>query len=121
MRQGWASDFSYSEHAWEVLLEVAKMLKKHDIHLLVITKLFYLTKQREILEELAELGVEIRVSLAASDTRIHLSKKLAFLEKYRSLGGVSVPYLMTAKYSIPELSANQQAIVDWVVQGDYIA
>lgn len=121
LRQWWASDFSYSEEAWENLDIIASILWKKNIHLLVITKLYHLTKDKKLLSRLANLGVEMRVSMAASDELICLQKKLDFLKTYRDLWWKAVPYIMTAMFIDNELTENQSMLAKFVIDEDFIA
>lgn len=39
IRQGWTSDCSFSNESWELITHISDILKKHNITLLIITKI----------------------------------------------------------------------------------
>lgn len=120
LRQGWASDCSIRKEGWTMVENAARILKERDINLLIITKTFT-APDDEILESLASLDAEIRVSISAVDTSSEHNLRTNFLKKFQDLGGKSIPYLMTAKYASPELTENQNAIIKWIEDNDFIA
>lgn len=120
LRQGWASDCSFYNETWGLAAKAAKVSSTYDISMLIITK-GYVHPSDSIIRELVEANAELRVSLSAFDTKAQINHRLKLLEKYRSLGGKSIPYIMTAKYSDDILDNNQQEIIRWIIEGDYIA
>lgn len=120
LRQGWMSDCSLSEEAWNMIVEISDILTKHGISLLIITKI-HKRPSEKILKKLAENKVEIRVSLSAIDSRLELEKRLNFLLDYKKFGGISIPYLMTTKYKNKNLKENQNYIIKFIIENDFIA
>lgn len=120
LRQGWASDCSIRKEGWPVVLDAAKILSEKDITLLIITKVFNFPED-DLLKNLAELDAEIRVSISAIDSEKQIKRRMEFLERYKELGGKAVPYLMSAKYSNDVLKRNQEFIIKWVEENDFIA
>jgi len=120
LRQGWAADCSFSKESWNLVQKSAEILADVDVSLLIITKA-YRQPEISILKTLAQTNTELRVSLSAFDTIPQLRQRLGLLERFKDLGGKAVPYLMSARYSDDQLSNNQNALVDWITVGDYIA
>lgn len=119
LRQGWVSDCSLSKKSWDLLGPISDILAEYNIHMVIISKIF--TKPSlEIMQKLAQNKTEIRVSISAIDTKREIEKRFEFLEAYRQVGGMSVPYLMSFKYADPLLKNNQEIIVEKIVADDYI-
>ena len=120
LRQGWASDCSFSDMSWKLIASISELLAKYSISLLIITKI-HKTPSINILKILAKNNTEIRVSLSAFDTKEEFIKRFKFLHLYKSLGGKAIPYVMTALFKNKTLSNNQKIIVRNIVEGDFIA
>lgn len=120
LRQGWASDCSFFEDSWALLARISDILAEQGIKLLIITKC-YRIPSLSVQRTLAKNNAEIRVSLSAYDSDSQINQRLRFLDEYRKNGGYSVPYLMSAKFDNQQLNTNQEAIVNWIIKGDYIA
>ena len=120
LRQGWASDCSFSKEAWEIVARSSEILAKHNIHLVIITKAFT-HPDDSIIRRLVESGVEFRVSISAIDETVTLSKRKEILKKYKDLGGKAVPYLMSAQYSNQKIASIQNDILSWIQELDFIA
>lgn len=71
--------------------------------------------------QLAKNKTEIRVSLSALDNKNQLKRRLNFLKIYKEMGGISIPYLMTSKFKNPLLKSNQEYLVRFIVENDFIA
>jgi len=120
LRQGWASDCSIRKEGWPIVLTAAKILNERDISMLIITKVFNIPED-DLLRELAKLNTEIRVSISAIDSEREIKGRMEFLEKYKELDGKAIPYLMSAKYSNETLKRNQEFIIRWIQENDFIA
>lgn len=120
LRQGWMSDVSFSKEGWLILSQVSDILHDKKMHLMVLTKV-HTVPDKDILQRLARNKVEIRVSVSALDTEAEIGRRLSFAMEYRNLGGISVPYVMSSKYIDPVLIRNQESIVDFVVNNDFLA
>ena len=120
LRQGWMSDCSLTDESWNLVANVSDILKKYDISLLIITKV-HRYPSIDIMKKLAENNVEIRVSLSALDSEREIKKRFKFLLEYKDIGGISIPYLMTAKYKNKILIDNQNYIIKFVIDNDFIA
>lgn len=120
LRQGWASDCSFSKQSWTIVVESANILAELGISMVILTKLFALPT-REMLEQLVQAGTEIRVSISALDSDQELARRLSFLQTFRDLGGKAVPYVISSRFSQPALATNQEAILNWIVEHDFIA
>jgi len=120
LRQGWASDCSFSEQSWGIVADAADVLAELGISLLIITKAYNLPSD-EVLMRLVKAEAEIRVSISSFDFLFQLSKRLAVLTKFQHFGGKAIPYLMTCRFSDANLTSNQDAIINWIVENDFIA
>lgn len=120
IRQGWVSDCSFSDKSWELIALISDILFKHEISLLIITKIHKLPSKK-IMQKLANNKTEIRVSLSALDTKFQQEKRLKFLIDYKNMGGIAVPYLMTTKYKNKILKNNQEYIINYIIENDFIA
>ena len=120
LRQGWISDCSFTKESWNLTAEIASILNDYQIRLLIITKI-HSVPEEDILCNLAKNKAEIRVSISALDTKEENQKRLKFLNNYRELGGISIPYLMSCKYKNETLADNQRFLVDYVIKNDFIA
>lgn len=119
-RQGWVSDCSFSQDGWVLVSKISDVLARYNRHLLIITKGHSLPTD-EILRNLAKNKVEIRVSLSALDSIDEISRRFKLLELYRQAGGISIPYVMSCRYRNQELRDNQDYIVKYIIDNDYIA
>ncbi len=120
LRQGWMSDCSLSEESWNMIADISNILAINDISLLIITKI-HKYPSNDVMRILAKNNVEIRVSLSALDTEREIKKRFKFLLDYKNIGGISIPYLMTAKYKNTILKNNQDYIIKFIVDNDFIA
>lgn len=120
IRQGWMSDCSLSSKSWDLVVKVSEILNKYNISLMIITKIHYYPSEM-VMKKLANKKVEIRVSLSALDSLTEIQKRLKFLNEYKTMGGIAVPYLMTAKFKNNILKNNQEYIVKYIVDNDFIA
>lgn len=120
IRQGWVSDCSFSNESWELTAHISDILLKYDISLLIITKIHKMPSKKTM-EKLAKNKTEIRVSLSALDTKVQLEKRLKFLTEYKNMGGISIPYLMSSKYKNNILKDNQEYIINYIVENNFIA
>ena len=120
LRQGWISDCSFTEKSWNLTAEIASILNDYQIRLLIITKIHSLPSEK-VMHNLSENKAEIRVSISALDTEEQNRKRLNFLNDYRKIGGLAVPYLMSCKYNNKILSDNQEFLVDYVIKNDFVA
>ncbi|APD49709.1 hypothetical protein [Francisella hispaniensis] len=117
LRCGWNSDPSWN---WLLSYKIANILRKNDLLTIFITKAF--TKVPDILlKYIALTKAEMRVSLSALDTNAQLEHRLKFIERYRELGGIIIPILLTASFKEDELITRQNNIVEWLVQNDFPA
>ncbi|NSL85915.1 hypothetical protein ECE50_003670 [Chitinophaga sp. Mgbs1] len=120
LRQGWVSDCSLSKKSWDLLGPATDILMEYNIRLVIISKIF--TKPSlEIMRQLAQNKAEIRVSISAIDTKREIEKRFEFLDAYRQVGGLAVPYLMSFRYADAALKNNQELIVSKIIADDYIA
>jgi hypothetical protein len=117
IRNGWNSDPSWD---WKCALQFTRMVRDSDRLMIFITKVFK-EPSPEMIEALVASKAEVRVSISALDTRAQLKRRLAFISNYRAAGGIVIPILMTASYANPELTRRQERIVDWLVEGDFLA
>lgn len=120
IRQGWMSDCSLTEESWKKVADVSSILAQHNISLMIITKIHKYPSHR-IMKMLAKNNTEIRVSLSALDTDLEIEKRFKFLLEYKEMGGISIPYLMSAKYKNKVLKSNQKFIIEYIVENDFIA
>ena len=120
LRQGWISDCSFSQESWDLIAEISSLLNSFKIRLLIITKIHFIPKKSTLIK-LANNNVEVRVSLSALDTEKEYKNRLKFLNMYRDLGGLSIPYIMSSKYKNEELNRNQLVLVNYVIENDFIA
>jgi hypothetical protein len=120
IRQGWNSDVSLSATGWRRAARLAELLRDAERHLVLLTKAF---RQPEdaVLDRLAAAGVELRISISAIDDDRALAGRLDLLTAYRQRGGIAVPYLMTMALRTPRLRQRQDALLDWIVRGDFPA
>ena len=114
------SDCSFSCKSWKIAEEISSTLNKRKIHLLIITKV-HTFPDAQTLIALAKNNTEIRVSISALDTKEEIEKRLNFLQTYKNLGGIAIPYLMSCKYKNTQLAENQKFIVDFITKNDFIA
>ena len=119
-RLGWVSDCSFSHESWKIASHISELLNKRKLHLLIITKIHTIPSD-DVLFQLAKNNTEIRVSLSALDTIDEIEKRLNFLLKYKTLGGISIPYLMSCKYKNQALDKNQQYIIDFIEKNNFLA
>jgi hypothetical protein len=117
LRCGWNSDPSWD---WNTAVKLANIVFQHDKLMIFITKAFTKT-QDNVLEKMIKARSEMRVSISAMDTDIQLEQRLSFIERYRKLGGVVIPILMTSFFKDTKLIDRQNSLVDWLVKGDYPA
>jgi len=96
------------------------VLKKFGISMMIITK-SYSFPSDHILNILAQCDTEIRVSISALDSSQELKKRVRLLAKYKTVGGKSIPYLMSSRYSDLQLISNQIALTKWIEENDMIA
>ncbi len=114
VKNGFNSDPSIN---WEKARDFAGTVTSSGLHLLFITKcLSHPTES--ILSDLANFGVELKVSISALDLDQPLNTRLSVLTKYQSLGGLAIPNVMTAKYENDDLRDRQDKIVDFLVEHD---
>ena len=120
LRQGWASDCYFSKESWTIVVESAKILAELGVSIVILTKLYALPSQA-ILEQLIQAGTEIRVTISALDSAQELARRLNFLYAFRDLGGKAIPYVISSRFSEPAVAKNQDAILDWIIEHDFIA
>ncbi|MDV2080356.1 hypothetical protein [Marinobacter xestospongiae] len=119
LRQGWASDCSLSNESWELVALLAERLNQFGISLLIITKI-WCYPSITVLKRLAKSKAEIRVSVSAFDSDKEIKKRLRLLEEYRDLCGISVMYIMSCIYDDNALNKNQDYLVHWTTNNDFI-
>jgi len=120
LRQGWASDCSFSPAAWELVATIAAILQRRNISLLIITKVWTLPSP-EVVESLVQNQAELRTSISALDSDKELARRLTLLSDFRNAGGKAVPYLMSCRYADLELARNEAALVAWIADNDFLA
>ena len=108
LRNGWNSDPSWT---WEPALHLAQVIHQSGLHPVFITKCFTIPSDG-VLEGLARVGAEFRVSLSAFDTRAQLEHRLRVIHAYREHGGIAVPNVMTARFTDPVLNRKQDRIIE---------
>lgn len=114
LRNGWNSDPSWS---WSKALRLSSLIHNSNRHTIFITKAF-LIPPKDIMEQLGDLNVEIRVSVSALDTKQQLKQRINFIEEYRRCGGTSIPLILTAKFKERELTEKQNSIVEYLIDQD---
>ncbi len=120
LRQGWISDCSFTADSWNLTARISDILSEYGISLLIITKAHSLP-DKQVLKTLAKNNAELRASVSAFDYAKEINGRFKLLEDYREQGGASVPYVMTSRYAVDDLAENQEKIVEYVVDNDYIA
>lgn len=114
VKNGFNSDPSID---WKKARDFAEIVTNSGLHLLLITKC--LTQPTEpILQDLANFGVELKVSISSLDLDQPLNRRLSVIKKYQFLGGFAVPNVMTAKFKYDELNDRQNNIVNFLVEHD---
>jgi hypothetical protein len=114
LKNGWNSDPSWH---WRKALRLTEIIHDAGLHTVFITKCF--TKlDDEIMARLAQLGLELRVSVSAFDSRPQFEHRLRVMQEYRANGGVSIPQLFTTRFSDPALNARQDKIVQYLCELD---
>lgn len=114
LRNGWNSDPSWR---WNKALRLAELINSSGRHTVFITKCF-LAPDETIMRSLAALGVELRVSISAFDTKSQLDCRIKTIENYRKHKGVAIPLLMTTRFKDQSLNVKQDKIVQYVVESD---
>lgn len=114
LRNGWNSDPSWS---WGKALRLSELIHSSGRHTIFITKCF-IAPSEAIMRGLAALGVELRVSVSAFDTKSQLDCRINAIEDYRKHGGVAIPLLMTTRFKDPSLNVKQDEIFQYVVEHD---
>jgi len=118
IRQGWSSDVSFGDEAWNRVAALASLVAESGRHFVLLTKVFK-APPREALAGLAAARAEVRVSISAFDEDGPLTQRVKFLEAYRAAGGLAVPYLMSLEFAKPELRTRQLEILEWITENDY--
>jgi hypothetical protein len=108
LRSGWNSDPSWD---WRRALTLAEWVRESGRLTIFVTKSFT-RLDTGILNSLAAVRAEIRVSISAFDTDAQMSHRLKTINAYRRAGGAAVPLAMTALFRRPELNRKQ----DWFVR-----
>ncbi|MBA15321.1 MAG: hypothetical protein CMN73_03095 [Sphingomonas sp.] len=115
LRNGWNSDPSW---AWDLALDLARMVVAAGRHMVFITKAFRMPSPTQ-LDALGALGAEFRVSISAFDTAPQLGMRTGLIEAVRAAGGIAVPQLLTARFRSQEINRKQDEIVAWFAARDY--
>ena len=114
LRNGWNSDPSWS---WSCALAIAELIRDSGRHTIFVTKCFGLLSH-EMMNRLASLHVEIRISVSAFDTDAQLTHRMKTVEAYRLKGGVAIPIVVSTVFQDPVLKDKQDRIVASIVESD---
>jgi hypothetical protein len=114
LRSGWNSDPSWD---WSRALTLAEWVRESGRLTIFVTKSFT-RLDTGILNSLAAVRAEIRVSISAFDTDAQMAQRLKTIDAYRRAGGVAVPLAMTALFCDSELNRKQDGLVQLLVDED---
>jgi hypothetical protein len=114
LRSGWNSDPSWD---WHRALTLAEWVGESGRLTIFVTKSFT-RLDTGILNSLATLRAEVRVSISAFDTDAQMAHRLKTINAYRRAGGTAVPLAMTALFCRPELNRKQDRFVQLFVDED---
>jgi hypothetical protein len=115
LRNGWNSDPSWG---WRKAQRLAELIHESGRHTVFITKMFAAIPA-DVIARFVELGVELRISMSAFDTKPQLELRMRVADEYRRAGGVAVPLVMSASYADDALNAKQDALVRYMVDNDW--
>ncbi len=114
IKNGFNSDPSIN---WQKARDFAEIIASSGLHLIIVTKC-HTQPTEAILSDLAEFGVELKVSISGMDLDRPLRRSLSVITEYQSLGGLAVPNVMTAKYAHKDLNDRQDEIVNFLLEQD---
>ncbi len=114
VRNGWNGDPSW---AWSVTVEVAVLMRESGRLPVLLTRAFRPLSD-VLMTRLVEVNAELRLSLSAFDTQNIIRKRLDLACKYRALGGIAIPVVVTSRFKAASLNKWQEGVVREIVQLD---
>jgi hypothetical protein len=114
VKNGFNSDPSLN---WLKAIEFAKIINQSGKYLIFVTKCLVLPK-KDILYALAQLNLELRISISALDSNKELKERIEVIKEFRKLGGTVIPNVITADFSNIELKERQQNLIEFIKNED---